>query len=76
MNGLKKMLVLAGWSLSVVYLYAGGSLSGFGPQGDYRHLALAGLIISTGAMVDRSFTRFLIRSRKVLRDRSPLAECE
>ncbi len=76
MKALTKILVLMGWSSSVVYLYAGPSLSGYGPQGDFRQLALAGLIISTGAMVDRSFTRLLVGFRRLLRGRSPLPECK
>lgn len=76
MKTARKMLVALTWSCSVVYLYAGGLLEGFGSQADYRGLALSGLIISTAAMMDRSLVRSLGRLRRWFRGRPSLAECE
>jgi len=75
-NNLLKALVTVNWACSVFYLYAGDSLGGFGPQGDYRLLALGSLILSTLSMMNKSFIRYFLGFRKIFRFRHPLTECE
>lgn len=76
MRSILHLLVIVNWACSVVYLYAGESIAAFGPQPDLRSLALVSLLISTGAMMDRRFTRFILGSWKMFRFRQPAAECE
>lgn len=76
MKSILQLLVIVNWACSVVYLYAGESIEGFGPQTDLRSLALASLLVSTGAMMDRRFTRFILGSWKMFRLRQPVTEYE
>lgn len=75
-TNLLKALVTVNWVCSAFYLYAGDRLGGFGPQDDYRQLALGSLILSTLAMVDKSFIRYFLGLRKIFRFRHPLPELE
>ena len=76
MKSILQLLVIVNWACSVVYLYAGDSIKGFGPQTDLRSFALVSLLVSTGAMMDRRFTRFILRSWKMFRFRQPVTEYE